>query len=156
MDEIKVLKAMVGQGNNFNGWNWTIDKCRIDAIKWAIARIEELGPRIKFADLLLDKPEDRVFHASDETWWHNPGGYRLVSADEPKYVTEMRTKINELETRNKDLEAYIQGNGTVVIGNTVYYLTTSEAKNPTINIPWPVCGLRYWDRPDRWHEFGGW
>lgn len=45
---------------------------------------------------ILDKPEDRLWHAADNTWWRRDGG-RLVSADPPAGL-QKQIESSELST----------------------------------------------------------
>lgn len=46
-----------------------------------------------------DKPEDRLYHAADGTWWMRAAGDRCVSADEPPEVAKLRQQITALRRR---------------------------------------------------------
>ena len=58
---------------------------------------------------VLDKPEDRLWHAEDGSWWKRvPSSGRLVAADPPGYITDMEAEskgqIYALEQQGKQLK----------------------------------------------------
>ncbi len=68
------------------------------------ARIAQLeGDLGRWARLFLDKPEDRLFHASDKTWWRRrDDSYRgvgaLFSAEPPEYVQRLEDDLSFVRT----------------------------------------------------------
>ncbi len=67
------------------------------AIAWAHRRIRELEA---FVATVLDKPEDRLWHAEDNTWWmrgnRDPEDLRCVSADPPPDVAALEAERTSL------------------------------------------------------------
>ena len=58
----------------------------------------------RWSRLYLDQPEDRLFHASDQTWWQRIDGTylgtgALYKAAEPQYVQDLRARILKLEAK---------------------------------------------------------
>jgi hypothetical protein len=53
-----------------------------DEVGLARRMLTALVEQSRFADCILDKPEDRLYHAEDKTWWKREGN-RLVCADPP-------------------------------------------------------------------------
>jgi len=45
-------------------------------------QVERMIELALFAEVCCDKPEDRMWHAEDDTWWRREGD-RWVSADHP-------------------------------------------------------------------------
>jgi hypothetical protein len=73
------------------------------------AKIQRLKAQIKkqqqelalWSMLYLDKPVDRLFHASDATWWTRMddtylGKGALFRADPPEYVQKMAAKLQKM------------------------------------------------------------
>lgn len=55
-----------------------------NTIKGMLVFVREIEDLRAFASSVLDKPEDRLYHAADGTWWRREGAsLRLVSADPP-------------------------------------------------------------------------
>jgi hypothetical protein len=54
-----------------------------------IERLQELDA------VFLDQPEDRLYHAEDQTWWKRVGD-RLVSAEPPTEIRLHREQLNRV------------------------------------------------------------
>jgi len=49
---------------------------------------------LTFASCVLDKPEDRLFHAEDQTWWKRVGN-TLLASDPPQAIAKLLEKAKK-------------------------------------------------------------
>ena len=68
--------------NGLTDWQKMIAKQR-EEVNLVRRGLVEIVERSHFADVVLDKPEDRLYHAEDASWWKREGN-KLVSATPPE------------------------------------------------------------------------
>jgi len=92
--------------------NETEARHRIDAqdLGQAIALLEKVARRQDYADSVLDKPEDRLWHDEDKTWWRREG-WRLLRADPPPEIEELARQAQEWRKTAVDGALGVDGEG---------------------------------------------
>lgn len=66
-------------------WLSRAEGCATDELERVCAAAERAEKVEAFLACLLDKPEDRLYHAADKTWWRREGMH-LKAADPPPEV----------------------------------------------------------------------
>ena len=98
------------------------------AHRLAIERVVELE---RLTDCFCDKPEDRLWHAQDRTWWRREGE-RLVSADGPQ-LTEVGAGRQPLaaEAQRDALVALVRDSQGRFASDLAWQRTVEEAEQIT-------------------------
>jgi len=77
----------------------TRSECKSEVIDEAIDEIKRLRSELKIQkSVWCDKPEDRLYHHEDKTWWRRNRDGDCVRADEPEYVKILRLTKGENES----------------------------------------------------------
>lgn len=82
--------------------NEQINQLMLDAIDPSAEEVVAMAKEIqRWRMLYLDQPEDRLYHAKDNTWWRrddtfNTGIGSLVSADPPGIVQDLIDLVQDL------------------------------------------------------------
>ena len=68
-----------------------------------LREIEDLRDKARFAESCCDKPEDRIYHAEDGTWWQRigncwraaepPHGWGCDTANAPAHAGAVATSV---------------------------------------------------------------
>lgn len=72
----------------------------------ALAEIERLTRDLELERRIwCDQPDDRLYHASDGTWWRRNGRGECVSAEPPAVIERLQARVRELEALTLDATA---------------------------------------------------